>query len=100
MIGSKEDTQHSFANIVGAATTTVKPRAGVLRRIVINTPVANGTITIYDNASAASGTKVGTITLPGTLTSDTDVVDYDVRMADGITVVTTGASLNVTVVYD
>lgn len=84
-------------NIAGAATTTVVTGAGSLHSLIINTPVANGTITIYDN-TAGSGTKIGTITFPATLLSSGPVsVIYDCKFAVGLTLVTVGASLDVTV---
>ena len=88
-----------FLNIAGAATTVVKAGPGFLKRIQINKKIANGVITIYDNASAASGTKVGTITNPATLLDNADEMEYDVNMANGIVVVTSAAD-DITVVFD
>jgi hypothetical protein len=51
----------AYANITTDATTTLKSVPGYLHTVCINTPAATGTITIYDN-TAASGTKIGTIT--------------------------------------
>lgn len=92
---------HAFLNIAGAATTAVKGKPGTLHRVVFNKRVAAGVVTIYDNASAASGTKVGTITNAGTLLSDAPVtVEYGgVNMSNGIVVVTSAAD-DITVVYD
>lgn len=88
-----------FLNIAGAATTVVKAGPGRLRHITFNKKVANGVITIYDNASAASGTKVGTITNPATLLDNADTLFYDVNMQNGIVVVTSAAD-DITVVFD
>lgn len=87
-----------FLNIVGAATTVVKGSPGVLKRIVFNKKVANGVVTIYDNASAASGTKVGTITNPATLLDNAQGIDYDVNLANGLVIVTSQAD-DITVIY-
>jgi len=93
-------TRPTPTNITSQATTVIKAGAGWLRRVVINQPVASGVITIYDN-TAGSGTLVGTITLPGTLLSDgPHSVPYDVYCATGITVVTSGATQNITVVFE
>ena len=85
----------NYTPITAAAptTTTVKSSRGVLHSIVINTPVASSVITIYDN-TAASGTKIGTITLPATLLTEGPYSAlYDVVFTTGLTITTaTGAS--------
>jgi carbohydrate-selective porin OprB len=82
----------SYKNITSATTTTVITGAGWLHGISINTLVASATITIYDN-TAASGTKIGTITLPSTITGAAPFsVLYDVAFTNGLTVVTSGAT--------
>lgn len=88
----------SFANITTATTTLVKSGQTTLNSIVINTPVANATVTIY-NSLTAMGTKVGTITLPATLVSDGPIaVPYNVSLSIGLTVVTTGTQ-DITVTF-
>lgn len=86
-------------NIATQTTTVVKSGRGTLERIVINTPLANGVITIYDN-TAGSGTKIGTITMAGTLASTgPHVAEYGLRFNTGLTVVTGTANQDITVVY-
>lgn len=88
----------NYRNISTATTTTVKNAKGYLRSIVLNKPVASATITIYDN-TAASGTKIGTITLPATLLSDApSTCYYDCEFGVGLTIVTDQAT-DITVVY-
>ena len=87
----------NFTNIAAGATTAVKSGSGTLKRIVINKKVANGVITIYDN-TAASGTKIATITNPATLLDNAQQLDYDVAFNTGLTVVTSAAD-DVTVVW-
>lgn len=89
----------SFINILTATTTVVVARSARLRRIVFNKKVINGVVTIYDNASAASGTKVGTITNPGTLLENSGTLEYDVFCQNGIVVVTSSTD-DITVVWD
>jgi len=89
----------SFTNITTATTTVVIGRSARLRRIVNNRKVANGVITIYDNASAASGTKVGTITNPAVLLDSAEGLEYDVFCQNGIVVVTSSTD-DITVVWD
>lgn len=89
---------NSFANITSGTTTNVKSGSGTLSKITINTLIAAATITIYDN-TAASGTKIGTITLQSTITgSDPVTLTYDISFATGLTIVTSG-STDLTVSY-
>lgn len=89
------DRRLSFKNITAAGTNVLKDARGILVRVTVNKPVSASTITIYDN-SAASGTKVATIT------NTTDVkpyfVDFKCWCDAGITVVTSGAD-DITVTY-
>lgn len=87
----------SFANYAGAATNAVSAVAATLVAIIVNKAVATGVITVYDN-TAASGTKVATITHPATLLHSQMVLPYNVYCATGITVVTSAAD-DITVVY-
>lgn len=88
----------NYTNILTATTTVVKSGGGVLQRIVINKAVANGVVTIYDN-TAASGTKIATITQPATLLETQDVLEYGVRFATGLTVVTSSTD-DITIVWN
>lgn len=94
------EQRFSFTNIVTNTTTTVKSGAGLLHRIILNTQVASEVITIYDN-TAASGTKIGTITMPAALLGDGPInIEYNALFATGLTIVTaTGASVDLTVIY-
>jgi hypothetical protein len=82
-------------NITSATTTAVKATPGILIRVTVNKPVSGSTITIYNN-TAASGTKVATIT------NSTDTkpyyLDFGCWCDTGITVVTSGAD-DVTITY-
>jgi hypothetical protein len=81
-----------FNNIKTATTTVVKTGAGVLNKVVINTTAA-GTITIYDNTSAA-GATIATIAV----SAIGPVFMYDLAFTLGLTVVTAAAS-DITVTY-
>lgn len=85
--------QPRFYNITGAATTVLKQSAGHLDKIIIGSG-GTGSITIYDN-TVASGVVI--VNLSG-ITAPLDIslgVDY----STGLTVVTTGAATDVTVVF-
>lgn len=88
---------YKYLNIVLAAptTTVVKSGSGILHAICINTPAATGTITIYDN-TAASGTKIGTITA---FASTNPCFTYNAYFATGLTIVTATAANDITVTY-
>ena len=85
---------HKFLNIIlGAPTTTVVATGyGVLHRIMVNLTAA-GTITIYDN-TAASGTKIGTMSASFAQGAYT----FDVEFKVGLTIVT-NAPYDLTIVY-
>lgn len=87
---------YSYRNITGQATTVVSTGTGILHAITINAPTATGTITLYDN-TAASGSIIGTITVPASPVPVT--LFYDAAYTTGLTVVTSVASSNITVLY-
>lgn len=88
----KVEERFSFANILSATTTVVKSGAGFLHAITFNKPVASEVWTIYDN-TAGSGTKIGTITLPGTLLSDgPKTAILDVAFSTGLTIVSSSTT--------
>lgn len=91
---------NSFLNITLAAptTTVVKGSAGFLNKIIINKATALGVITIYDN-TAASGTLIGTITMPATLLANQIVLNFDIAFTTGLTIVTSTAAQDITVSY-
>lgn len=90
----------TIANITTATTTTPLTGAGVLKKIIINKAVATGVITIYDN-TAASGTKLGTITFGAALLTDPPIewCPDSAIISTGITIVTSQA-FDLTVCYD
>lgn len=91
-------TQYKTTNITTATTTTVFSGRGTLVGLVFNKRVANGATTIYDN-TAASGTKVGTITMgAGILNDPPHTVMYNRYMENGLTIVTSQAE-DITVLW-
>ena len=98
IVVQNDDDDFSWEYILTAVETNVKESAGYLKRLVINKPLANGTISLFNNGSGAS-VPIGVITLPGTLLSDgPTVVDYDLAFDSGLTVLTTEAQ-DITVIY-
>ncbi len=89
---------YSYNNMTTQTTATVKSGAGTLHGVIFNTPLANGVVTIYDN-TAGSGTTIGTITFPATLLSDVQDSLYDVSFGTGLTLVTSGATQDITIAY-
>lgn len=86
---------YRYLNITNKFTTTVKSGGGILHTICVNTPAGAETITIYDN-TAASGTKIGTITV---FASTNPCLTYDVNFTTGLTIVTSTDSFDLTVSY-
>ncbi len=66
-----------------------------LHKIIVNTG-AGDSITVYNNG-AASGEVVAVITMASS--SDKVVLDYDVRLDNGLTVLL-GDTMDVTVIYE
>ncbi len=93
--------EFEYTNITLAAptTTVVTTGKGILHSIIINKPLAGGSIAIYDN-TAGSGTLIGTIVKPATLLSDVaQSIIYDVKFGNGLTIVTSGAAQDITVAW-
>lgn len=90
-----DDRRKRYNYISASGTNTVKSAPGTLWQVVVGTPVASSTITIYDN-TAGSGTVLALIT------NTTDVKPYrleiEARFETGLTVVTSGND-KVTLVY-
>ena len=82
-----------YKNITSATTTTVVAGPCELMGITVNKGVASATVTVYDNASAGSGTTIATIAAdnPGNFF-------YGTRCKNGLTIVTSGAT-DITVNY-
>ena len=89
-----------FTNIEANTTATVvSPVSCVLMKVIINTIGATGNIlTIYDNASAASGTVVATI---DTTIAGAPVREFNCILQNGCTVsLTPGTAAKITIVTD
>ena len=95
----QDESSYSWEYIVTQDEFNVKETAGYLKGVVINTPLADGVISLYNNGSGAS-TPIAVITQPSTLLSDTSTrVDYDLAFNSGLTVVTAGANQDITIIY-
>lgn len=93
------ERSYNYKNIAGAnAGIAIMSRIGILGHVHINNPVAAGTVTLYDNATAASGTKIATITLPAAPGEAMDM-EYEITVANGLFVVTTGTGIDVTITF-
>ena len=87
--------RNKYLNVVGNRTDVVKSGPGVLQAIMINNSTTGGVLTIYDD-TAASGTKIATITLPtgGVNPVPTAISNLGIEFETGLTVVTTGSIAN------
>ena len=92
--------EYTYKNITLAAPTTtlVVTGKGILHSIVINKPLALGSIIIYDAITATN--PIASIVKPATLLSDVaQTVLYDVAFGVGLCIVTSGAAQDITVCY-
>lgn len=92
------ELRYSYNNITSQTTTTVKSGAGFLHAINFNKPLASGSVVIYDN-TAGSGTTIGSILFPAVLLTDVSTYAYNVLFGTGLTIVTSGATQDITVSY-
>lgn len=90
------EQRNAYQNITTNTTTVVKSGPGLLHALTFNKPVATAVVTIYDN-TAASGTVIGTITVPASPQPFTLV--FDVAFATGLTILTATAAQDITVSY-
>lgn len=95
----------SYSNITTNTTAVAKSGAGFLHTITLNNPgkftVADLVITVYDN-TAASGTKIGTWTIPVVATAQVvPPITIDVAFTTGLTILTSGPTVaaDITVSY-
>lgn len=86
-----------YRNITGPLGATVlKYGPGCLHKIVINAPINGATVSVYDALTATN--PIALITYPNGTSPGAFV--YDLDFYTGLTVVTTGAAQNVTIVYE
>lgn len=94
----KTERRYTYYNISTDTTVTIVSGVGLLHGIIINKGFAAGTVTIYDN-TAASSTKIGTITFGASLLTDPPFgAYYDCPFTIGLTIVTSNTS-DITVLY-
>jgi hypothetical protein len=93
-------TNHNYTNIAGAATTDIKDGPGRLHKIIINGGTA-GDITIYDENSTGTTTKIGTITEEMIYLASNyavSVFPYDCDFKEGLRI-TTEKATDITVIW-
>lgn len=88
--------KYLYSSISGATTKLVKTGAGILGRVVLNTGTASSVVSIYDGTSAA-GVLIATINPSASQIPSS--IAYDIGVNAGITVITVGATTQVTICY-
>lgn len=86
---------YSYKHVAGAATNTVKSGSGILHTLGLNACTGSTVVTIYDNTTA-SGTTIAIVN-QGPPSGST--LTYDIAFTTGLTIVTAGASTDITVSY-
>lgn len=90
---------YNYTNITGQTTTLIKSGPGILHAIVVNTYGASTTIEM-DDALTHTTPKIGTITLPATITSTIPIsIEYDVQFSTGLSITTGTANADITVIW-
>lgn len=84
---------------LAAGTTTVQAYPCVLSCLSISPAAAGSTITVYDNASAASGTILASLESPASGSSISLSFNNPINALNGLTVVVTGASATGFITY-
>lgn len=90
------ETLPTYKHITGAATTVCKLGAGNLHRIIVNQ--AGTLCTITDNTTSG-GTVIGILDT-NKATGNLGAIEYHLPFSVGLTLVTTGAGTDITVVYE
>lgn len=78
------------------STVVIKGAPGRLLKAAVTTATASAAVTFYDNASSGSGIPL--LVIPAATAAGT-VYDVNLPAANGITVVSAGATGNVTVAW-
>ena len=92
------ETAPTYKHLSGVNSSQIlKYGAGFIHTLVIGTPVNNATITIYDNTSG-TGNVMGVLTLPNSAIPTT--IDYHIPFFNGLNIVPSSTSLDVTVIYE
>lgn len=90
---------YNYTNITSQTTTLIKTGPGILHSIIVNSHAASATIEM-DDALTHTTPKIGTITLPGTITSAIPIsLEYDVEFSTGLSITTGTANADITVVW-
>lgn len=87
-------TDFASTHIATATTTQVKVGTGTLKRVLVNTPVDAGTISLIDNTTGST-VNIGVITSSGTIPFS---MDFDAHFSTGLRVITTQAQ-DVTIIW-
>lgn len=83
-----------YAHINSTATQVVHSEPGDLLAVVVNSPGTTWAVTLWDNASAASGQAIAVIAA----VAGGNYV-YNTELVNGLTVSSTGTAGDITIVY-
>lgn len=92
-----KESQIFFRNILGADTQVLSNKRGRLISVTINRVNAGNGFELRDATNATGGARIANVTL-----SAADVITtllYGCNFGSGLTVITTGATLDITVCY-
>jgi hypothetical protein len=77
---------------LAVGTTAVLAKPGLLHSVILNPGSAASTITVYDNASAASGTVLASLVAAASTSSVSVSFNSPIYSVNGLTVVVAGTA--------
>lgn len=92
-------TAATSSGLLAVGTTTVAAHPAVLCSLTLNPAAAACSVTVYDNASAASGTIILELVAPASVASTSIALTHPINTLNGLTVVVAGAAATATLAY-
>jgi hypothetical protein len=93
-----EEPVWNIKTVTTAATTVIKSGPGVIKRVILPTPVATATVKVWDGVSAAGAVLLETVTVPASPVTPFSF-ELGVDFTTGCTLVTAVANMGVVVIY-
>ena len=89
---------YNYWNTTGTIAGTIKSAGGTLHTLIVNTPLAGGTINLFDGT--ISGTAIASIITPAALLTNGPITaTYDVSFINALAIQVSGANQNITISY-
>lgn len=96
---SYQTASTSSGSIGVTAATTVSANPSVICSLTLNPAAAACTVTVFDNASAASGTVLASLVAPASVGSVSLPLTHPINATKGLTVAVTGTAATAILTY-